>query len=104
MCGNRQGIDCIAGRVDSFLGMTIINCPDFYKGDQVILINVDGLRELLEEYFPEYKETLTGERVKAFMDFMEQDVTDWIKENWECFTEKAASDGVKKLMDSVSEE
>lgn len=104
MCGNNQENICIAGKVDTFAGIVIIQCPAFYKGDKTIItINEDGMRELIEEYYPEDLETLTGAKIKGFMQFLFDDVTDWIKDNWEAFNEKAASDGVKRLMESVSD-
>lgn len=91
MCGNRQQNDCIAGRVDTFQGMTIIKCPDFYKSEQqeIIIINEDGMRGLIELYYPHDVEKLTGVRIKGFMQFLFDDVTDWIKGNWESYMDQA---------------
>lgn len=85
MCGNSQQNICVAGRVDSFDGMIIIACPDFYKGDSLIIINQDGMREMIEEYFPDDVKALTGERLKAFMEYLFDDASNWIKDNWESF-------------------
>ena len=101
-CGNADGTQCIAGRADTLQGMVITKCPDFTTEQQTkaITIHEAGIRDFLAEY---YGEIPTDERIKEFIEFLERDVEDWIKENWDCFLDQQASEGVKKLMDSVSE-
>lgn len=48
-----------------------------------ITITEDGIRQFLEDNFEGVE--LTEQRVKDFMDFLEIDVTEWLKENIRCF-------------------
>lgn len=91
-CGNADGTQCIAGRADTLQGMVIIKCPDFTteRQTEAITIHEVGLRDLLAEHFEDDKPT--DQQIKDFIDFLERDVTDWIKENWECFLDQQEQD------------
>lgn len=103
-CGNADGTNCIAGRADTLKGMIIIGCPDFTmeKKTKAIVIDETAIREILTEHFKDDKPT--DEQIKEFIDFMSRDVIDFVIENWNCFLDQQASEGVKQLMDSVTEE
>lgn len=48
-----------------------------------ITITEDGIKQFLDNNFEGVE--LTEQQVKAFMDFLEIDVTEWLKENIRCF-------------------
>lgn len=64
-----------------------------------IHLTVEGIKEFIEENFgevlnaepervtlPEWKPlTITDKQAQEFIDFLEADVSKWIKENWKCF-------------------
>ncbi len=61
-----------------------------------ICLTEQGIREFLHEYFvaqytvggKSVPPAPTEQRIKDFMDFLESDITEWIKENWSCFMDK----------------
>lgn len=91
-CGNADGTQCIAGRADTLQGMVITKCPDFTteKQTRAVKIYEAGIRDFMAEHFK--NDHPTDEQIKAFLDFMEGDVTNWIKDNWECFMDQTTAE------------
>ena len=93
-CGNADGTQCIAGRADTLQGMVITKCPDFTmeKQTKAVAIHETGIRDILTEYYVGVNPSIlfypTDERIKDFIEFLERDVEDWIKENWTCFLDQ----------------
>lgn len=53
---------------------------------KAVTIHETGIKDVLAEHFKDDKPT--DERIKDFMEFLERDVIDWIKENWECYLDQ----------------
>lgn len=49
-----------------------------------ILITEEGIKEFLQDH-PLFDKEPTDEQIKKFMDFLDADVSEWLKENWKCF-------------------
>lgn len=91
-CGNSDGTQCIAGRADTLQGMVIIKCPDFTTETQTkpITIHEAGIRDFLAEYFEgNYP---SDKQINEFLEFLEADITDWIKGNWVCFMDQTTGE------------
>jgi len=51
------------------------------KEKSATTINIDEIRAIFKEEYQEYGEKITGENFQKFIQFLEIDLRDWVKEN-----------------------
>lgn len=73
-----EGMASQMGTLDDFFDTSVQKEPV-----KEITITEEGIGQFLEDNFEGVK--LTEQQIKAFMDFLEIDVTEWLKENLRCF-------------------
>lgn len=89
-----EGMASQMGTLDDFFDTSVQKEPV-----KEVHLTVEGIKEFISENFgkvihteperkllPEWKPlTITDKQAQEFMDFLEADMSEWLKENWKCF-------------------